>query len=283
MRRLSIIDLSGAASTDPQRDRTVWVVFNGEIYNYRALRRALQHQGHRFETIPTPKSVLCTSSTGMTSSPPARHVRTLRSGTRAEPRPDRLATDSASRRSSTPMSAAHCCSVGNQGRPRLGRRRSGSGPPGARRLLHFHLHPARRRTIHRLRKLEPGICSSLKGDDTHKRFDWDLDVTHPDRERTTRNGSSLRKWRSRMRWSRTWSATCLSELSCPSARQQPGRRADEPASRDPVQTSPWGCAHATPSSMSARGGKVAARYGCDFRYYTVQPDFRRRRRHRGGV
>src|SRR6266849_3997528 len=50
MRRLSIIDLSGGRQPIHNEDATVWVVFNGEIYNYRELRAALQQQGHRFET-----------------------------------------------------------------------------------------------------------------------------------------------------------------------------------------------------------------------------------------
>ncbi|MGQ0384058.1 MAG: asparagine synthase (glutamine-hydrolyzing) [Gammaproteobacteria bacterium] len=50
MRRLSIIDLSGGHQPIPNEDETVWVVCNGEIYNYRALRTELERQGHRFRT-----------------------------------------------------------------------------------------------------------------------------------------------------------------------------------------------------------------------------------------
>ncbi len=39
-RRLSIIDLSTGHQPLPNEDGTVWIVFNGEIYNYRALREA---------------------------------------------------------------------------------------------------------------------------------------------------------------------------------------------------------------------------------------------------
>lgn len=50
-RRLSIIDLS-AAGAQPMAtpDRALWVVFNGEIYNYRDLRGRLETQGHRFHS-----------------------------------------------------------------------------------------------------------------------------------------------------------------------------------------------------------------------------------------
>jgi asparagine synthase (glutamine-hydrolysing) len=50
MRRLSIIDLSGGHQPIANRDRSLVVVCNGEIYNYRELRRDLQAHGHQFST-----------------------------------------------------------------------------------------------------------------------------------------------------------------------------------------------------------------------------------------
>jgi asparagine synthase (glutamine-hydrolysing) len=50
MRRLSIIDLAGGHQPLSNADGTVWVVCNGEIYNFRELRRELEGQGHRFKT-----------------------------------------------------------------------------------------------------------------------------------------------------------------------------------------------------------------------------------------
>lgn len=50
MRRLSIIDVAGSDQPLFNEDRSLAVVFNGEIYNYRALRHNLQQQGHRFHT-----------------------------------------------------------------------------------------------------------------------------------------------------------------------------------------------------------------------------------------
>src|SRR6266542_1072015 len=49
-RRLSIIDLSGGAQPLGNEDGTVQVVFNGEIYNYLALRAWLLGRGHHFHT-----------------------------------------------------------------------------------------------------------------------------------------------------------------------------------------------------------------------------------------
>jgi asparagine synthase (glutamine-hydrolysing) len=50
MRRLSIIDLATGHQPIHNEDRTVWIVFNGEIYNFPELRRELEGAGHRFYT-----------------------------------------------------------------------------------------------------------------------------------------------------------------------------------------------------------------------------------------
>jgi asparagine synthase (glutamine-hydrolysing) len=49
-RRLSIIDLSSGHQPVFNEDHSVWVVFNGEIYNFPQLRRELRGRGHRFGT-----------------------------------------------------------------------------------------------------------------------------------------------------------------------------------------------------------------------------------------
>jgi len=49
-RRLSIIDLSGGHQPMSDQEESVWVVFNGEIYNFLELRRELQGYGHVFRT-----------------------------------------------------------------------------------------------------------------------------------------------------------------------------------------------------------------------------------------
>ncbi|MCC7486321.1 MAG: asparagine synthase (glutamine-hydrolyzing) [Burkholderiales bacterium] len=50
MRRLSIIDLAGGHQPISNAEGTLWVVCNGEIYNFRELRRELEAAGHRFRT-----------------------------------------------------------------------------------------------------------------------------------------------------------------------------------------------------------------------------------------
>ncbi|MEF8698931.1 MAG: asparagine synthase (glutamine-hydrolyzing) [Candidatus Accumulibacter sp. UW26] len=50
MRRLSIIDLAGGQQPLSNADQTLWLVCNGEIYNFRELRSELQDRGYRFKT-----------------------------------------------------------------------------------------------------------------------------------------------------------------------------------------------------------------------------------------
>ncbi|MEO5924510.1 MAG: asparagine synthase (glutamine-hydrolyzing) [Bryobacteraceae bacterium] len=50
MRRLSIIDLASGHQPIANEDESVWIVFNGEIYQYQHLREELEAKGHRFRT-----------------------------------------------------------------------------------------------------------------------------------------------------------------------------------------------------------------------------------------
>ncbi|HET9907815.1 MAG TPA: asparagine synthase (glutamine-hydrolyzing) [Anaerolineales bacterium] len=49
-RRLSIIDLQSGKQPISNEDRTIWVVYNGEMYNFPQLRRQLESKGHTFHT-----------------------------------------------------------------------------------------------------------------------------------------------------------------------------------------------------------------------------------------
>lgn len=50
MRRLSIIDVAGGHQPICNEDGSIWLVINGEIYNFQTLRRDLESRGHRFST-----------------------------------------------------------------------------------------------------------------------------------------------------------------------------------------------------------------------------------------
>lgn len=49
-RRLTVIDLGSGHQPICNEDETVWIVYNGEIYNYKFLRRELEKKGHSFRT-----------------------------------------------------------------------------------------------------------------------------------------------------------------------------------------------------------------------------------------
>ena len=57
--RLSIIDLDTGAQPMKVGSGRYWIVFNGEIYNYRELRRKLQQEGQHFRTSSDTEVILC--------------------------------------------------------------------------------------------------------------------------------------------------------------------------------------------------------------------------------
>jgi asparagine synthase (glutamine-hydrolysing) len=57
-RRLSIIDRAGGHQPMANEDETCWIVFNGEIYNHKPLKRELEARGHRFRTVSDTEVIL---------------------------------------------------------------------------------------------------------------------------------------------------------------------------------------------------------------------------------
>ena len=57
-RRLSIIDLPGGHQPIANEDHTVWITYNGEIYNYRELRPGLESRGHQFHTSTDTETII---------------------------------------------------------------------------------------------------------------------------------------------------------------------------------------------------------------------------------
>lgn len=49
-RRLAIVDLRSGSQPMSNEDETIWITYNGEIYNHKSLRRMLQDLGHRYRT-----------------------------------------------------------------------------------------------------------------------------------------------------------------------------------------------------------------------------------------
>jgi asparagine synthase (glutamine-hydrolysing) len=58
MRRLAVIDLATGDQPIFNEDRSIAVIFNGEIFNYRALRDQLQRLGHRFVTLSDTETIV---------------------------------------------------------------------------------------------------------------------------------------------------------------------------------------------------------------------------------
>jgi asparagine synthase (glutamine-hydrolysing) len=57
-RRLAIIDRAGGHQPMTNEDGTLWIVFNGEVYNHRALRPVLEARGHRYRTVSDTETIL---------------------------------------------------------------------------------------------------------------------------------------------------------------------------------------------------------------------------------
>jgi asparagine synthase (glutamine-hydrolysing) len=57
-RRLAIVDVAGGHQPMANEDQTVWIVFNGEIYNHLAIRPELEAKGHRYRTRSDTETIL---------------------------------------------------------------------------------------------------------------------------------------------------------------------------------------------------------------------------------
>src|SRR5881628_3977293 len=57
-RRLAIVDVAGGHQPMTNEDRTVWIVFNGEIYNHAEIRRELEARGHCYRTRSDTETIL---------------------------------------------------------------------------------------------------------------------------------------------------------------------------------------------------------------------------------
>ena len=95
-RRLSIVDLAGGSQPLANEDNTIWVCFNGEIYNHAELRKELEQAGHVYRTKSDTETLVHAYEQWGDDcvDPPARHVRVRHLGraqapSAAGPRPPR--------------------------------------------------------------------------------------------------------------------------------------------------------------------------------------------------
>src|SRR4030095_11712303 len=57
-RRLSIVDLPAGHQPLANEDQSIWIVFNGEIYNHQSVREVLEPAGHRYKTRSDTETIL---------------------------------------------------------------------------------------------------------------------------------------------------------------------------------------------------------------------------------
>src|SRR5262245_20952476 len=58
LRRLSIVDIETGAQPISNEDGSVWIVYNGEVYNHVELHRELEQRGHRYRTRSDTESIV---------------------------------------------------------------------------------------------------------------------------------------------------------------------------------------------------------------------------------
>ena len=102
-RRLSIIDLAGGHQPMANEDETIWIVFNGEIYNHAEHRQLLMSRGHRFRTRADTEAIVhLYEEHGRTCPQALRGMFGFAIWTRSANRCSSRETGAASSRSSTP-------------------------------------------------------------------------------------------------------------------------------------------------------------------------------------
>jgi asparagine synthase (glutamine-hydrolysing) len=279
MRRLSIIDLGGGHQPIHNEDRTVAVVFNGEIYNYRELREGLRQRGHRFATGSDTEVIvhlyeehgddLVHHLRGMFAFAlwDARRRRGLIVRDRLGIKPLFYAQRGGTLVFGSEIKAVLASGVVDRD----------LDYQALDAFLAFTYIPAPLTIYRGIRKLEPGHLLVCESGRTQKRRYWDLDVSSPDLQ------ADEQAWLERFEHALEDSVVSHLVSDVPLGAFLSGgidsslvvalmsRHLD-----DPVRTCTIGFGGSPSALIDERplAKAVAARYGCDAHDYAVQPDFR---------
>ncbi|MCI0590547.1 MAG: asparagine synthase (glutamine-hydrolyzing) [Gammaproteobacteria bacterium] len=279
MRRLSIIDLHGGRQPIQNEDATVWVVFNGEIYNYRDLRSALLQRGHRFETNSDTEVIVHLYEEY--GDKLVDHLRGMFAFALWDTRRRRglIARDRLGIKPLFYAQVGGTLLFGSEIKAVLA-----SGMVSREldyqaldAFMTYTYIPAPLTIYRELRKLEPGHLLIWESRRVEDRQYWDLDVARPDRD------TDEEEWIERFDVAIEDAVNSHMVSDVPVGAFLSGgidsslvvslmsQHVD-----DPVQTFTMGFGGARNPLIDERplAKQVAARFGCDFHEYAVQPDFR---------
>lgn len=278
MRRLSIIDLGGGHQPIHNEDRSIWVVFNGEIYNYRELRKDLLARGHAFQTQSDTEVIVhlyeeygddaVNYLQGMFAFAlwDTRRRRALIARDRLGIKPLYY-----SQSRDTILFASEIKALLASGRVE-----SDIDPQGLDAFLAFTYIPAPLTIYAGIRKLEPGCLLTIENGRSRIRRYWDLDVSVQDEK--TDEQTWLERFehaiddaiRSHLVSDVPVGAFLSGGIDSSLVVALMSRHLDQP-----VATFTMGLGGSS-SLIDERplAKQLAERYGCSFHEYTVQPDFR---------
>lgn len=279
MRRLSIIDLAGGRQPIQNEDGTVWVVFNGEIYNYRELRAELQQRGHRFQTHSDTEVIVHLYEEY--GDDLVHHLRGMFAFALWDARRRRglIVRD---RLGIKPLFYARVGDIllfGSEIKAILAANlvERDLDYQALDTFFTFTYIPAPLTIYRKVRKLEPGYLLTYESGRVEKRCYWDVNFGHPD------EGTDDREWLDRFDQAIEDAVASHLVSDVPVGAFLSGGIDSSLVValmsqhlNDPVQTFTMGFGGARNSLLDERplAKRVAARYGCQFHEYAVQPDFR---------
>lgn len=278
MRRLSIIDLGGGRQPIHNEDGSVSVVFNGEIYNYRELRAALLQNGHRFQTNTDTEVIVHLYE--QHGDDLVHHLRGMFAFALWDARRRRglVARDRLGIKPLFYTQVNGALIFGSEIKAILASNLVDKNLDyqALDAFFTFTYIPAPLTIYRGVRKLEPGHLLTYESGHVENRCYWDLDVAHPDRE------TGDERWLERFDDAIEDAVASHLVSDVPVGAFLSGgidsslvvalmSRYHE----DPIQTFTMGFGGARNPLIDERplAAKVAARYGCEFHDYVVEPDF----------